>query len=84
MKLLETISRADLIDKGNHGNGKKKREGDRMWRLLESPDDISLYLYENNCICLCAYEIGGVECGRGMVVLTVEVAVVCAYPLKSL
>lgn len=36
-----------------------------MWRLLESPDDISLYLCENNCICLCAYEIGGVEGGGG-------------------
>ena len=39
---------------------KKGREGDGMWRLLESLDDISLYLCENNCICLCAYEIGDI------------------------
>ncbi len=62
---------------------KKRRECDRMWRLLESPDDISLYLCENNCICLCAYEIGGVEDGRGIVVLTVGVVMVYMYPQKS-
>lgn len=55
-----------------------------MQRLLESPDDISLYLCENYCICLCAYEIGGIESGRGIVVvLTVGVAMVYVYPLKS-
>lgn len=62
---------------------KKRRGSDRMWRLLESPDDISLYLCENNCVCLCAYEIGGVEGGGGIVVLTVGVVMVYVYPLKS-
>lgn len=32
---------------------------------MESPDDIPLYRCENNCVCLCAYEIGGVEGGEG-------------------
>lgn len=55
---------------------KKGTLGDRMWRLLESPDDISLCLGGNNCICLCAYGIGGVEGGGGIVVLTVGVVMV--------
>lgn len=51
---------------------RKRSEGDRMQRLLESPDDISLYLCENNCLCLSAYEIGGIEDGRGIVVVLTE------------
>lgn len=48
-----------------------------MQRLLESPDDISLHLCESNSICLCAYEIGRIKSGRGIVlVLTVGVAMV--------
>lgn len=55
-----------------------------MWRLVESPDDISLYLCENNCVCLCAYEIWGVlklaRGGRGVVCSGSEGGFV--YPLK--
>lgn len=53
-------------------NEEKRREEKvkECGNVLKSPDDTSLYLFENNCICLCAYEIGGVEGG------------LCLHPLK--
>lgn len=75
MKLVATILRADLIDKGNRGTEEKEEkltECGGFWRVLMTFPSISVKI----TVCLCAYEIGGVEGGEGIVVLTVGIVMV--------